>query len=80
MLAKLTSKNQITLPKSAVMAFEGASYYDVEVVPEGLLLRPAKVHVATQALEGARKKFKEKGFNEDTIAQAVKWARKQTKK
>jgi hypothetical protein len=79
MLAKLTSKNQITLPKSAVMAFEGTTYYDVEVVSQGLLLRPAKIHVVSQTLEGARKKFKEKGFNEDTIAQAVKWARKQVK-
>jgi hypothetical protein len=79
MLAKLTSKNQITLPKSAVNAFEGTAYYDVEVVPEGLLLRPAKVQVTSHALEGARKKFKKKGFNEETIAQAVKWARKQSK-
>jgi len=80
MLAKLTSKNQITLPKSAVMAFEGAAYYDVEVRPEGLFLRPAKIHLASQALEGARKRFKEKGFNEDTISQAVRWARKHRKK
>ena len=80
MLAKLTSKNQITLPKSAVMAFEGTSYYDVEIVPQGLLLKPAKIHLHSQALEGARRKFKEKGFNEDTIARAVKWARSQTKK
>jgi|HubBroStandDraft_1064217.scaffolds.fasta_scaffold322737_1 hypothetical protein len=79
MLAKLTSKNQITLPKSAVMAFEGAAYYDVEIRPEGLLLRPAKIHVASKALEDARKRFKEKGFNEDTIAQAVRWARKRHK-
>lgn len=35
MLAILTSKNQSTLPKPAVMAFEGAAYYDVAVVPEG---------------------------------------------
>jgi hypothetical protein len=41
-------------------------------------LKPAKIHVVSQALEGARKKFKEKGFNEDTIAQAVKWARKKS--
>lgn len=80
MLAKLTSKNQITLPKSAVMAFEGAAYYDVEVRPEGLLLRPAKIHVASQALEEARKKFKEKGFDEDTITQAVRWTRQHRKK
>ncbi len=80
MLAKLTSKNQITLPKSAVMAFEGAAYYDVEVRPEGLLLRPAKIQVASNALEEARKRFKAKGFNEDTIDQAVRWARKRRKK
>jgi hypothetical protein len=80
MLAKLTSKNQITLPKSAVMAFEGTAYYDVEVRPEGLLLRPAKVQVGEDPLDEARRRFREKGFNEETIAEAVKWARKKTKK
>lgn len=80
MLAKITSKNQITLPKAAVHAFEGTAYYDVEVRPDGLLLRPAKIHVASQALAEARKKFKEKGFDENTIAQAVQWARQRGKK
>jgi hypothetical protein len=79
MLAKLTSKNQITLPKSAVNAFEGAAYYDVEVRPEGLLLRPAKIHVASQTLKEARKGFKKKGFDEDTIVRAVRWARRSGK-
>ncbi|HVZ80909.1 MAG TPA: AbrB/MazE/SpoVT family DNA-binding domain-containing protein [bacterium] len=80
MLAKLTSKNQITLPKSAVMAFEGASYYDVEVRPDGLMLRPAKLQVGADPLAEARRKFREKGFDEGTIADAVKWARKKRKK
>ena len=75
MLVKLTSKNQITLPKSAVMAFAGTAYYAVEIRPEGLLLRPAKIHVASKGLEDARERFKEKGLNETTIAQAVRWAR-----
>jgi|SRR5580658_7773123 CopG family transcriptional regulator/antitoxin EndoAI len=45
---------------------------DVEkIIREIRGARPAK-----NALEEARERFKAKGFNEDTIADAVRWARK----
>ena len=76
MLAKLTSKNQITLPKSAVHAFEGTAYFDVEIRAEGLFLRPAKIHVASQTLEKVQQKIKKLGLKESSVSDAVRWARR----
>jgi hypothetical protein len=33
MLAKLTSKNQLTVPKAVVREFPGAEYFEVEGTP-----------------------------------------------
>jgi hypothetical protein len=38
MLAKLTSKNQLTLPKSVVMSIGKAEYYDI-AVESGRIIR-----------------------------------------
>ena len=43
MLAKLTSKNQITLPKAIISAFEGATYFDVTEENGCIVLAPVRV-------------------------------------
>ena len=43
MLAKLTSKNQITIPKAAISAFEGTEYFDVTVEEGCIVLAPVRV-------------------------------------
>lgn len=43
-------------------------------------MNPIHKRTPGRPLGKARKRFKEKGFNEDTIAQAVRWARKRPKK
>jgi len=40
MLAKLTSKNQITLPKALVSKFPGAEYFAVREVDGEIILKP----------------------------------------
>lgn len=43
MLAKLTSKNQLTIPKSALNRLPKTTYFDVEVRNHMLLLQPVEV-------------------------------------
>ena len=43
MLAKLTSKNQITIPKAAISTFEGIEYFDVTVEEGCIVLAPVRV-------------------------------------
>jgi hypothetical protein len=42
MLAKKTSKNQITLPKKVVPRFSGVEYFDVSTDGESITLRPVQ--------------------------------------
>ena len=71
MLAKLTSKNQITLPKQAVDALGRPSHFQVEVEDGRLVLSPARPGGA----EAVRRKLAELGIGEAEIADAVNWAR-----
>ena len=43
MLAKLTSKNQLTLPKAVVERFPGTRYFEVRAENGRILLVPAQV-------------------------------------
>ncbi len=71
MLAKLTSKNQITLPKSVVSQIEQADYFEVEVQAGRVVLTPVRV----QKANAVRQKLAELGIDETDIADAVAWAR-----
>jgi len=71
MLAKLTSKNQLTLPKSAVQAVGAAEYYDVEVREGQIVLTPVRI----QRGDAVRAKLATLGLRETDVAAAVRWAR-----
>lgn len=75
-LAKLSSKNQITLPMDIVKGFPDVDYFNVGVEGDSIVLKPMRVREQASPLEEARKRFKEKGFNEGTITEAVRWARR----
>jgi bifunctional DNA-binding transcriptional regulator/antitoxin component of YhaV-PrlF toxin-antitoxin module len=72
MLAKLTSKNQLTLPKAVVGQFPGARYFEVRAEKGRIVLVPAKV----TSLDGVRQKMASLGITEKDIEGAVRWARK----
>jgi hypothetical protein len=76
MLAKKTSKNQLTLPKEIVKEFPDAEYFDVSVKDRKIVLMPVKITPADINLEGIRDKMKKLGITEGDVAEAVKWARK----
>jgi hypothetical protein len=71
MLAKLTSKNQLTLPKAAVEAVAAAEYFDVEVRDGQIVLTPVRI----QRGDAVRAKLAELGLADSDVAEAVQWAR-----
>ena len=72
MLAKLTSKNQLTLPKAVVGQFPGARYFEVRAEKGRIVLVPAKV----TSLDGVWRKIESLGITEKDVEGAVEWARK----
>ncbi len=76
MLAKKTSKNQLTLPKGIVREFPDIDYFDVSVKDKKIILMPVRITPVAAQLEGIRSKIKRLGITEKDIADAVKWARK----
>ena len=71
MLAKLTSKNQLTLPKAAVQAVGASDYFDVEVREGQIVLTPVRI----QRGDAVRAKLAALGLGEADVADAVRWAR-----
>ncbi|HZR36318.1 MAG TPA: AbrB/MazE/SpoVT family DNA-binding domain-containing protein [Nevskia sp.] len=72
MLAKLTSKNQITLPKAAVSSVDAAEYFDVTVEGGRIVLTPVKI----QKAQAVREKLEELGITEQDVEDAIAWARR----
>ena len=71
MLAKITSKNQLTLPKAAVQAVGAAEYFDVEVRAGQIVLTPVRI----QRGDAVRAKLAALGLGEADVTDAVRWAR-----
>ncbi|MFA6019054.1 MAG: AbrB/MazE/SpoVT family DNA-binding domain-containing protein [Rhodospirillales bacterium] len=72
MLAKLTSKNQLTLPKAAIRMVQQTEYFDVAAENGRIILTPVRISKA----ETVRDKLAALGITEDDVADAVRWARK----
>ncbi len=71
MLAKLTSKNPLPLPKSATAAVGATEYFDVEASNGRIVLAPVRI----QRGDAVRAKLAELGLQEQDIADAGAWAR-----
>lgn len=72
MLAKMTVKNQLTLPKAMVAQFKGVEYFEVTLEGESLRLRPMRMSRADEA----RAKLAAIGITEQDVTDAVEWARR----
>lgn len=82
MLAKKTSKNQVTLPRDVVKEFPGIDYFDVEIRDNTILLKPVKVVPVDQednSIFAIRAKMEKLGVTEEDVEDAVRWARKKTR-
>lgn len=75
MLAKLTTKNQLTLPKRVLEALglpAAPTYFEVAIEDGRIILTPA--HIGTA--DAVRRKLAELGISEDDVTDAVAWARR----
>ena len=76
MLAKKTSKNQLTLPKEIVKEFPDVDYFDAKVDGRAIVLTPVKITLMDTSIELIREKMARLGIAETDVRDAVKWARK----
>jgi hypothetical protein len=78
MLAKLTAKNQFTLPKTALDALSASdapTHLEVEVDDGHIILIPTRVGSA----DAVRRKLAELGIADQDVTDAVAWARRQSR-
>lgn len=75
MLAKLTAKIQLTLPKAAVEAVGASEYFDVAVQHGQIVLTPVRI----QRGDAVRATLAALGLGDADMAAAVAWARGSTK-
>jgi len=72
MIAKVTAKNQLTLPKSITATVGEAEYFEIEAKNGRIILTPVRI----QRADAVRSKLAELGLDEQDIADAVAWARR----
>lgn len=71
MLAKLTVRNQLTIPKEIARQFPGVEYFDVTTESGKVVLVPLKPSRADEV----REQLAEFGIDESDVEDAVQWAR-----
>ncbi len=76
MLAKITAKNQLTLPKAITNAVGPVEYFDVQAKDGQIVLTPVRI----QRADAVRAKLAELDLNEKDIGDAVSWARRPVQK
>lgn len=72
MLAKKTSKNQITLPKAIASHYPEVEYFDIREENGRIILIPLRPGRSDEV----RHKLDQLGITEEDVAAAVDWARK----
>lgn len=75
MLAKMTAKNQLTLPKAVTDAVGATDYFEVEIRNGQIILTPVRI----QRADAVRAKLAELNLSEQDITDAVAWARQNDK-
>jgi hypothetical protein len=71
MLAKLTVKNQLTLPKAVATHFAGVEYFEVSTDGRSITLKPFQ----RSRIEEVWAHLERLGITEQDVTDAVAWAR-----
>jgi bifunctional DNA-binding transcriptional regulator/antitoxin component of YhaV-PrlF toxin-antitoxin module len=71
MLAKLTTKNQLTIPKAVITRFSGVEYFDVSTDGDAITLKPLR----RSRLDEVRDKLAGLGITEQDVTDAIAWVR-----
>jgi hypothetical protein len=74
-LAKITAKNQLTLPKAITNAIGPVEYFDVQTKDGQIVLTPVRI----QRADAVRVKLAALDLKEQDVAAAVRWARRQVR-
>jgi adenylate cyclase len=72
MLAKMTTKNQLTLPKAVTRAVGDPRYYEIRAEDGQIVLIPVRI----QRADAVRAKLAELAITEQDVQSAVTWARR----
>jgi len=72
MLAKMTSKNQITLPKAVMKELGVVEYFEVRSEQGSIILTPVRISRA----DAVRTRLAAMGLSEKDVEDARAWARK----
>jgi hypothetical protein len=72
-LVKLSSKNQVTVPRKILAQMRATQYLDVEWKDRAIVMKPVAVLEAN--LENIRGKMRRLGSNENSVIEAIQWAR-----
>ena len=73
MLAKLTSKNQITIPKKIMDQLPDVQHFDVALNDGVIVMKPLTLYETD--LGQIRTKMNKLGLKKDAVAEAIEWAR-----
>jgi hypothetical protein len=73
MLVKLSSKNQVTVPRKILAQMPATQYLDAEWKDGAIVMKPVAVVEAN--LENIREKMRRLGLNENSVIEAIQWAR-----
>ena len=76
MLAKMTSKNRLTLPESATAAVGPTEYFDVQARDGQIILTPVRIRHA----DAVRTKLADLEISETDVAAAIVRARRSDRK
>jgi hypothetical protein len=71
MLAKMTVKNQLTIPKAVATQFAGVEYFEVSTDGRSITLKPFQ----RSRIEEVWAHLEKLGITEQDISDAVTWAR-----
>jgi hypothetical protein len=72
MLAKLTVKNQLTLPMTVARQFSGVQYFEVATDGASITLRPLRLSRADEV----RERLAGLAIDDADVRSAIAWARK----
>lgn len=72
MLAKLTTRNQVTIPKSIIKIFADVKHFDIEEENGCIILKPIRINRADEV----RKKLEAMNISQQDVKDAIEWARK----
>ena len=73
MLAKITAKNQITIPKKIMDQLPDVQHFDLKLEDGIVTLKPIKVLDIN--LDQIRSKISKLGLNPDSVSEAIRWGR-----